>query len=113
MVHLGSTYLIGTTGEIDMEIIASHRDRHTSYRLIAIVAAALWFITFRSWSVEVDPYFPLQPGNFWIYDSGNKKTVQNQTVEINGVATKAIEDSNGSIEYFIPTTRMASATTVP
>ena len=58
---------------------------------------------------DTSEYFPLQSGNEWIYQiNGNAAltetdTVLNGTVLVNGVATKAVQDSDGLVSYYTNT----------
>ena len=82
-------------------------------RLLLILAAALSALTpsFAAFSAVAQvfsavEYFPLQSGNQWTYQlNGNATltetdTVLDGTVLVNGVATKAVQVSDGAIEYY-------------
>ena len=82
-------------------------------RLLLIIAAfssglALFFSASPAVAqvFNMSEYFPLQSGNEWTFQkNGNASlaetnTVLNGAVLVNGVATKALQDSDGLVEYY-------------
>jgi hypothetical protein len=66
-------------------------------------AAVLTIIDNEQPPVQMPPYFPIDSGDFWTYQANGvsfTRTVLPGTVTINGLATKALADDNGFVQYF-------------
>jgi hypothetical protein len=73
--------------------------------LLAIATLVTIFAPNKAWAVfSARPYFPLQSGNSWTYLANGvvseTATVLPGTTLVNGVATKARQESSGATDYF-------------